>query len=110
MRTSPPHPFPDGAGVSAIAIAAGLDHTCVIVIGGGVKCWGSNRYGQLGIGNTVDQFSPADVPGVPIIDACLNAYIILMGLLSTQLHTFCKRTPPRPGFAERSAPPARPPS
>jgi alpha-tubulin suppressor-like RCC1 family protein len=50
-------------GVSAIAIATGFVHTCAIVAGGGVKCWGGNEYGQLGIGDITDKWSPADVPG-----------------------------------------------
>ena len=49
------------SGVAAIAIAAGIDHTCVIVAGGGAKCWGGNDIGQLGIGSTAQQNSPADV-------------------------------------------------
>ncbi len=51
------------AGLSAIAIAAGGSHTCVIASGGGVKCWGNNYNGQLGIGSTINQYSPADVAG-----------------------------------------------
>ncbi len=35
----------------------------MIVEGGGVKCWGSNDFGQLGIGNMPDQYWPADVAG-----------------------------------------------
>ncbi len=51
------------SGVSAIAIALGHAHTCAIVSGGGVKCWGWNGYGQLGIGGTTDATRPADVAG-----------------------------------------------
>jgi hypothetical protein len=36
---------------------------CVIVSGGGLKCWGRNDFGQLGIGSTGDRHSPLDVPG-----------------------------------------------
>ena len=36
---------------------------CVIVSGGGLKCWGRNDFGQLGIGSTSNRHSPLDVPG-----------------------------------------------
>ncbi len=51
------------SGVSAVAIALGSAHTCAIVNGGWVKCWGANGNGQLGIGSTTDETSPADVAG-----------------------------------------------
>ncbi len=51
------------AGISAVAIALGEAHTCAIVSGGGVKCWGYNGYGQLGIGSWAEATSPADVAG-----------------------------------------------
>src|SRR6266850_3048171 len=34
------------------SLAAGFEHTCVILEGGAVKCWGDNQFGQLGIGST----------------------------------------------------------
>lgn len=47
------------------AIIAGASHTCAIFKNDkGVMCWGDNRYGQLGQGNTVSSGIPADVrPG-----------------------------------------------
>ena len=35
-------------GASAIAITAGVYHTCAILDGGSVKCWGTGQYGRLG--------------------------------------------------------------
>ena len=49
------------AGTAATSIALGGSHTCAIVTGNGIKCWGKNDNGQLGIGNTVQKTSPVDV-------------------------------------------------
>src|SRR5690606_6135717 len=41
-----------GDGRAARAIAAGGQHTCVLLDNDAVKCWGANTFGQLGIGGT----------------------------------------------------------
>lgn len=37
-------------GGTATALVGGSYHACVLLTGGSVKCWGSNDYGQIGIG------------------------------------------------------------
>ncbi|MCA1678840.1 MAG: hypothetical protein LC777_07795, partial [Actinobacteria bacterium] len=43
-----------GLGRTAQAITAGGGHTCAILDGGDVRCWGRAASGQLGNGNTID--------------------------------------------------------
>ncbi len=53
------------AGKTVKKIASGRYHACALVEGGGLYCWGSNGYGQLGDGTTSDSPSPkaVDVSG-----------------------------------------------
>ena len=41
-----------GPDVEVTAVTTGDNHTCVLLAGGAVKCWGSSFRGQLGQGNT----------------------------------------------------------
>jgi alpha-tubulin suppressor-like RCC1 family protein len=49
------------AGLAVSAVTAGRDHSCAIVAGGRVHCWGSNAQGQLGDGTQVDSPLPIAV-------------------------------------------------
>ena len=53
-----------GLSTSVTAIAAGSDHSCAVMSSGGVKCWGYNRFGELGDGTTTDRLRPVDVSGL----------------------------------------------
>lgn len=63
---------PCGALGNASAVSLGLDHSCVLVSSGGVKCWGGNAHGQLGDSGTCGALcdTPVDVlfPKGPLPD------------------------------------------
>ena len=54
------------SGVSnAIGIATGFQHSCALITGGAVKCWGVNAHGQLGTGSTgASTATPQNVTGI----------------------------------------------
>lgn len=51
---------------NAIALGSGSmsDHSCAVISGGTVKCWGDNTYGQLGNGTLTNATTPVLVSGI----------------------------------------------
>lgn len=61
QRTSPVTIFAPDSGIASIS--AGGDTTCVLMVNGAIKCWGSNANGELGIGVIGGSRNvPTDVP------------------------------------------------
>ena len=60
-------------GAEATSIALGGLHSCALLTGGKVKCWGINSVGQLGDGTTTQRYTPVEVSGMT------NAQSIALG-------------------------------
>ena len=52
-----------GSNQTAVAVAAGVLHTCALLNTGAVKCWGANYGGRLGQGDTKTRGDQADELG-----------------------------------------------
>jgi alpha-tubulin suppressor-like RCC1 family protein len=50
-----------GLPAPALAVGAGYQHTCALLVGGSVMCWGSNQFGELG-GGAGDSAAPNSLP------------------------------------------------
>jgi hypothetical protein len=51
-----------GAGRTAVAVATLGISTCALLDDASAKCWGDNGYGELGIGDTTDRYTPPQGP------------------------------------------------
>lgn len=57
--------FTTGLSGAPLAVATGLEHSCALMAGGSVYCWGRNNYGQLGISTSTSSTStPTQVSSI----------------------------------------------
>ncbi|HEX2657032.1 MAG TPA: RCC1 repeat-containing protein, partial [Polyangia bacterium] len=73
----------------AIAVAVGAAHTCAILMGGAVTCWGDNKAGQLGAGAPVSSMAPSAPLALPSASTALAAGDDFTCALLTDGRVFC---------------------
>ena len=66
-------------GRNTIEISAGSYHTCALLDDGSIRCWGSNVFGQLGDGTTIERTTPITVN--------LGSGVSAIGVSSGESHT-----------------------
>ncbi len=67
-RFAPPS---EALSAGVVALALGDYHTCGLLTGGGVYCWGGNTWGQLGTGDNSIMLTPTVVTGLGSGETCL---------------------------------------
>ncbi|MCX7808709.1 MAG: hypothetical protein N2515_08880, partial [Deltaproteobacteria bacterium] len=55
--------------VGPLGLALGWYHTCAWLSDGSARCWGRNRFGQLGDGTTTNRSTPVMVSGLSGVTA-----------------------------------------
>ncbi len=61
---------------NAIAVSAGGNHTCALLTGGTVWCWGDNSFGQLGNSST-PQITPLPNSSTPVLTSIITYVLAL---------------------------------
>jgi alpha-tubulin suppressor-like RCC1 family protein len=76
-ETNSPTPVAVGGGLSFVSLGAGGGHTCGLISGGTLYCWGGNLLGQLGsttnFGTSTPSYSPSAVSGLTLAAIAINA-------------------------------------
>jgi alpha-tubulin suppressor-like RCC1 family protein len=76
-----------GTSVKVLSLAAGYYHTCALLEGGQVKCWGHNPEGELGLGDTEDRGNAPGQMGDALPFVNLGSGAKVVSLAANWLHT-----------------------
>ena len=84
-----------------VAVSSGSMHSLALLKDGTVRVWGSNRYGQIGDGSTVNRNTPTPVPGVQnVVSIAATGYssvaVLADGTVMEWGATYGNLTPRRP--------------
>ena len=76
-------PVTINVGGTVTSIGQGLQHVCVLLDDGTVKCWGQNNYGQVGDGSTTNRNSPQTINvGGTVLKLAVGGYTTCVWLTS----------------------------
>lgn len=78
-----------GAGSGVQSITAGADHSCAMINGSNLLCWGYNYYGQLGKGDQTDSLIPAPVSAIGGTVVAIQAGSYHTCALDTDARPYC---------------------
>jgi alpha-tubulin suppressor-like RCC1 family protein len=83
-----------GAGLTPIALSLGHHHVCAVLTDSGgtrhTKCWGDNRWGQLGRGDTTNRGDNGGEMGAALPDVTLGTGLTVDTLMATGGHNCAK--------------------
>ncbi len=69
---------------NAVKVAMYAYHACAVLADGGLKCWGTNATGNLGIGNTTGPESCTSAAGTFLGNACSKSPVVVPGLTNVK--------------------------